>query len=404
MITSETIPASQRAAVLEAPGRLAVKEIPMWPLESYGDPDMVLVKVEACGVCGSDFRYFAGENPWAQHTLGKFVPNPPNIVLGHEFAGTVVGVLSAHNEHLLGKQVAPICSKVCGACAECRAGRTRLCPNTIHLGHGQGWGEQAYFPGAYADYVPAWGASCFELPSLVHVGYAALLDILAVAVHVANTGCIQHGKSVLCLGAGPAGNGIGQAAMAMGAKRVVYIDRSLTRIEIIKAQGKCIVMDTTKEVSDEYPDANLGEKDDVLSGENIGIVVNSIADTREELFKALLYLEPEGFASVFDSIGTSETVSLGVKSLAKGGTFVNLAVHDEPMAFNFLDLSGERTITTSCNFELGDYPTALAWLESGKFQVRDWIAPFVLEDLPSLFKEAVNGQAQNNIFKPVVYN
>lgn len=404
MITSEAIPTTQRAAVLEAPGRLKVKEIPMWPLESYGDPDMVLVKVEACGVCGSDFRYFAGENPWAQHTLGHFVPNPPNIVLGHEFAGTVVGVLSAHNEHLLGKQVAPICSKVCGACSECRAGRTRLCPNTIHLGHGQGWGEQDYFPGAYAEYVPAWGANCFELQHSVSVEYAALLDILAVAVHVANTGCIQHGKSVLCLGAGPAGNAIGQAALAMGARRVVYIDHSLYRIEKINAQGKCIVVDTTKETkSKKYPDAKLGEKDDVLTGENIGIVVKSIADTDVELLKWLRYLEPEGFASVFDSVGTSQTVGFGVKLLAKGGTFVNLAVHDEPMAFNFLDLSGERKITTSCNFELGDYPTALAWLQSGKFKVKEWIAPIVLDDLPWCFERAISGEADETL-KYMVFN
>lgn len=377
----------------------------MWPLESYGDPDMVLVKVEACGVCGSDFRYFAGENPWAQHTLGKFVPNPPNIVLGHEFAGTVVGVLSAHNEHLLGKQVAPICSKVCGACTECRAGRTRLCPNTVHLGHGQGWGEQDYFPGAYADYVPAWGASCFELPGSVHVDHAALLDILAVAVHVANTGCIQHGKSVLCLGAGPAGNAIGQAALAMGAKRVIYIDRSLSRIELIESQGNCLVMDATKIIkSSQFPEVSFGDTDDILSGKSIGIAINSITESLEELISTLSYLEPEGFASVFDSIGTSETVRLGVKALARGGTFVNLAVHDEPMVFNFLDLSGERKITTSCNFELGDYPTALAWLESKRFQVEDWIAPIVLKDLPAYFDRVVNGPPDSGIFKLVVYN
>ena len=150
MITKITIPAAMKAVVLEAPRRLALREIPVWPIDSYGDPDLVLVQVEACGVCGSDFRYYAGENPWAMHTLGRHVDNPPGIVLGHEYAGEVVAVADPQNEPLLGKRVAPVCSKVCGKCPDCRAGRTQLCPNTVHMGHGQGWGKRDFYPGAYA--------------------------------------------------------------------------------------------------------------------------------------------------------------------------------------------------------------------------------------------------------------
>jgi hypothetical protein len=102
MFTVEPIPESFRAGVLEGPERFTVREIPQWNLADFNDPDLVLIKVAACGVCGSDFRYYAGENPWAQHTLGRFVPNPPNIVLGHEYAGTVVAVQTEANRYLLG--------------------------------------------------------------------------------------------------------------------------------------------------------------------------------------------------------------------------------------------------------------------------------------------------------------
>src|SRR5688572_2107582 len=101
MIQSGAIPSTIRAGVLQHPRDLKVREIPQWPVEDYGDDDLMLIEVGACGVCGSDFRYFAGENPWAQHTLGKFMPNPPNIVLGHEYSGTVVAVLSEANLHWL---------------------------------------------------------------------------------------------------------------------------------------------------------------------------------------------------------------------------------------------------------------------------------------------------------------
>ena len=116
ILDGHKLPDKIQAVILEKPETLKVKEIPIWPIESYGDTNLLLVKVEACGICGSDLRYFKGENPWAQHTLGRHVENPPNIVLGHEFSGTVVAVLDKKHEHLLGKRVAPVCSKVCGVC------------------------------------------------------------------------------------------------------------------------------------------------------------------------------------------------------------------------------------------------------------------------------------------------
>lgn len=366
MYVCEPIPESMPAAVLVGPKRLELKEIPVWNLEDYDDPDMVLLRVEACGVCGSDFRYYLGENPWAQHTLGRFVPNPPNIVLGHEFAGTVVACRSEENRALLGKRVAPVCSKVCGRCEECRLGRTRLCPNTVHLGHGQGWGERDYYPGAYARYVPVWGASCFEVPQSVPVSEAALMDILAVCLHVAEQGAVQRGAPVLVLGAGPAGNGIAQAAKAMGASRVVLTDVSPEALEIAEQQSVGMPVDVRR-----------------LRPEDQERILGS------------------GYGSVFDTVGTAQTIDLGMRLLGKGGTFVNVAVHDEAIPFNFLRLGSERRMVTSCNFEVGDYPRALAWLESGVFRVKDWITPIQLQDLPGRFAETA-GAAQKGVFKMVV--
>jgi threonine dehydrogenase-like Zn-dependent dehydrogenase len=349
-----------RAAVLEAPHRLTVRDIPQWPLADYGDDDLVLLEVGACGVCGSDFRYFAGENPWAQHTLGRFVPNPPNIVLGHEYAGTVVEVASDRNRHLIGKRVAAICSKTCGACSECRSGRSRLCPNTVHLGHGQGWGERAFYPGAYAPYTLAWGATCFEISDDLPFDEAAMMDILAVCAHVADVGDVQPGRPVLCVGAGPAGNGVAQAALALGASHVVLLDKSRTALDVARIQG-------------------------------IGQALDTGDMTHEEVRDALAVLAPEGFGSVFDTVGSSATLDLALSALGKAGTLVNLAVHDEEVPINFLRLGSERRIVTSCNFEVGDFPRALAWLEAGRFRVREWLTPVEMDELPQRFAEAVSG-------------
>lgn len=370
MYTLETLPSQIPAAVLEAPHRLVVQDIPMWPLESYGDADLVLIKVAAVGVCGSDFRYFMGENPWAQHTLGRFVPNPPNIVLGHEYAGTVVAVQSEANKALLGKRVAPVCSKVCGACDDCRSGRTRLCANTVHMGHGQGWGEQPFFPGAYSKYALAWGASCYPISDQLSFEEAAMMDILAVCVHVTEQGRIQPGRPILTIGAGPAGNGVAQAALVTGASHAIVLDRSGAALEIATKQG-------------------------------IGKAINTSAMSNEEILSLLKKLAPEGFGSVFDTVGSADSLKLGIAALGKAGTLVNLAVHDEDIPLNFLRLGSERSIVTSCNFEVGDYAKALSWLEAGRLKVKEWLTPTALGELPGLFERITANPDEKGVFKLV---
>jgi threonine dehydrogenase-like Zn-dependent dehydrogenase len=357
MITNQPLPSTMKAVVLEAPRRLVLRDIPVWPIEAYGDPDMVLVKVAACGICGSDYRYYAGENPWSMHTLGRPIDNPPGIVLGHEFAGEVVAVVDEKSAGLLGKRVAPVCSKVCGACPECLSGRTQLCPNTIHMGHGQGWGKRDFYPGAYAEYVPAWGSSCFAIPDGLTCGEAAMMDILAVSVHVADQGDIQPGRPILMMGAGPAGNGIAQAARNLGAGRVVVTDVADAPLEAARMRG-------------------------------FDAVVDARGKSPRGLAEELAALAPGGFGSVFDSVGGRASFELGLGLLGKKGTLVNMAVHDLDIPVNFLRLGSERRITTSSNFATGDYPWALSWLESGRFVVNDWLTEVRLEDVPRMFAEA----------------
>ncbi|MCU0315736.1 MAG: zinc-binding dehydrogenase [Fimbriimonadaceae bacterium] len=367
---TQEIPQFFSAGILREPQNLIIDRIPLWPLADYGDDDLVLIEVGACGVCGSDYRYYLGENPWSQHTLGRFVPNPPNIVLGHEYAGVVVKVLHQRNKHLLGKRVAPICSKTCGRCEMCLSGRSRLCPNTVHMGHGQGWGDRDFFPGAYGRYAPAWGSSCFEVPDHVGLDEAAMMDILAVCVHVAHMGDIQPGRPILTIGAGPAGNGVAQAALALGASQAVLLDRSPLALSIADQQ-------------------------------KIGITLNTSNMADDEVVEQLRHIAPSGFGTVFDTVGNAASISLGLDVLGKAGTLVNLAVHDEPIPFNFMKLGSERKIVTSCNFEVGDYPLALSWLAAGRFRVKEWLTPVALHSLPSLFHQ-VTTEKEKSVFKLVI--
>ena len=155
-----------KALVLKSPQNLEIMDVPK-PTLSKGQ---VLIRVSKCGICGSDIRYFHGENPWAKQTLQKNIPNPPNIIFGHEFVGEVVEVHDSEDSHLIGKRVGVQTWIACGECESCRRGHENFCKKTKHLGHGQGWGEMDFYPGGMAEYCPAFSRHICELPENISEG------------------------------------------------------------------------------------------------------------------------------------------------------------------------------------------------------------------------------------------
>lgn len=343
-----------KAAVLRKPEVLELADIPPFTLE----PGMVSVRVEACGICGSDLRYFNGENPWALHTLGAELPNPPNIVLGHEFAGTVEKAASRDGEKLIGKRVAVLCFQTCGECGPCKSGLPNLCNRTKHLGHGAGWGERDYYPGGMAELCPAWAAGCIELPPSVSSEEAALLDVVGVGVHAVGVGNVQPGMTVAVLGVGPIGNAILQVARAAGAERVFATDVYDVALALARKAEATLVVDSRHE----------------------SVVERVRAATRDR-----------GCHVVFDTVGSDESLGWGLDLLAEGGTLVNMAVHAGTIRVNSLALGGERAIRTSCNFAPEEYPRALSLVASGAVKVRPWITHrFPLDDVQRAFDVGLN--------------
>jgi len=350
------------AAVLRRPGDLWATEI----AEFRPADDQVIVDVAACGICGSDLRYFDGENPWALHTLGVSLPNPPNIVLGHEFAGVVTD--PGRFPDLEGKRVAVMSFKTCGVCEHCRSGRENLCKNTMHLGHGAGWGEREYYPGGMATRCPAWGKLCFEMPDSMSYEDAALLDVVGVGLHAARVGGVGLGDSVAVFGAGPIGNAIMQASRAMGASKVFVIDVYDVALDIANKCGATLAIDANK-------------------SDPVSIVREANGDN---------------CAAVFDTVGSPESLRKCLDLLADSGTLVNMAVHDTEMPINALDLGSERAVRTSCNFLPEEFPLSLSLVSTGQINVRPWITHrFSLDDVVEAFDAALKKE-ENNAFKVMI--
>lgn len=339
-----------KAVVLRKAKTLELVDIPEYALT---EEDHVLIKVEACGICGSDLRYWAGENPWAMHTLGKHIDNPPNMVMGHEYAGKVVKVNSEKYEHLLGKRVGVQAYKVCGKCNFCKSGRENLCSKMIHMGHAQGWEDMDFFPGAFAEFCLGWADLLYPIPDNISYAEAAMGDILCVALHVVGRTNIYEDSNVLCFGGGPAGLSIAQVAKIKGAKNIFISEPSPLAREVIAKYDEFIIIDPNKE-------------------------------SVPEVIKK--HIEDQKFIAIFDSVGRNEQVNIGLPLLEEQGTYVNMAVHDEALEFNAQLLGSEKTITTSSNAFNKDLDKAYELLNTGALNVEPWITHrFSIEDYEKAF-------------------
>ena len=353
-----------KAAILTKPFNLVIRDIPQPKLRD----GWVLVKVIACGVCGSDIRYFAGENPWALHTLGRHQPNPPNIILGHEFAGEVVRVGAEADEHLIGKRVVVLPYEICGTCRECQRGDHHLCVNMIHLGHAAGWPEMPYYYGGMAEYCPVWTHRCHVIPDDLSFEEASCLDFVGVAYHAVRHGGLLFDKSVCVIGCGPIGHTICQLARSMGAARVFALDVYERAVEALRSLSFRNVYAGNGEAKKEIMEITSGCGVDV----------------------------------VWDTVGSKETVSLGIHVLAKTGRFINLATHDIDVSMNLMNLGSERRFLSSANYRVEEFSRALSLVASGKINLDAMTeSTFKLEEVRRAL-DLLQEKAQTQILKAII--
>ena len=356
-----------RAAVLEAAYRLVVREVPDPKIEK----DQVLVSVDASGVTPIDLSVFEGENPWAMRTRIARRTNPPNIILGHEIAGTVREVGDPGLSHLVGKRVGIIPFHPCGQCELCRAGRANLCRNMVYLGHSTGWlGHRDYFPGGMAQSCPVWADHCQVLPDGVSSEDAVFLDSLATAVHAVEMAQVRPGTSGLVIGCGPVGLGILQMAKRCGAEKLFASDTYPLALDLAAelTGARCIRADT----------------EDVMR-----VIRNETG--------------AQGVQFVFDTVGIPETQRQARTLLAPGGINVSLAITEHEMSFSLRDLMFERHITTSVNYFPQEFATAIAALADGSAKVNPYITHRLgLSEFPRII-ERLRVRKLHNALKAVVF-
>lgn len=202
-----------RAAVFKEAGRMAVEEL---PIPECGE-DGLLVKVHACGICGSDIRNF-------QSGLKDGIKNQ---IMGHEIAGEVVEAGRNVKRFRPGDRVALAPDVSCGQCWYCRRGLINLCENHRMLG--------THFPGGYAQYlaVPPEVLShgfAEPIPEGMDYDQAAFAETCAAVLACQERINVRMGQTIVIIGDGPVGCIHCETARARGAAQVILVGRGKLKL------------------------------------------------------------------------------------------------------------------------------------------------------------------------------
>ncbi|HLP18361.1 MAG TPA: zinc-dependent alcohol dehydrogenase family protein [Bacteroidota bacterium] len=187
-----------KAAVFEKTGSLTVCDVPLRPLND----DEMLIRVDACGICGTDVHIVAGESR-----------STPPVVLGHEFAGTVVDAGRHADIFAPGTNVAIDPNIPCGTCVYCRRGYVHLCERLRALGVDINGGMSEYCIIPYRQ--------AYALPPGLSIEHAAMIEPISCVVHGIDKAHIEAGESVVILGGGTIGMIMMQLARASGASTII---------------------------------------------------------------------------------------------------------------------------------------------------------------------------------------
>ena len=337
-----------KAIVYDAPRSFTYRDA----LEPVIDEDEVLIRVKACGVCGTDLHIHEGE----------FAPRFP-LIPGHEFAGEIASVGRAAGGWNVGDRVVANCNRACGHCFSCRRGQVLLCENL------QAYGVQ--MDGGFAEFMRVKAVDVFALSTLPW-REAIMVEPTACAVHGIDVLSMRPGSDVLMFGAGPTGQVLAQLLKQNGA----------VNLTVAAPPG---------------PKLALAER---LSADR---AVSIDRNDPEIHRRALKQISPNGFDYVIEATGAPAMCSEAMLQIRRGGTVLIYGVYPEGISFpvNPFDMF-RREITVKGSFaQIYDFGRALSYLESGRVKVSEIVSDeFALKDWNRALENAWQRRGIKSVLVP----
>ena len=216
-----------KAAVFYGKGDLRVEEA-VKPVAAKGE---ILIKVRACGVCGTDVHIFSGDEGAAKTT--------PPVILGHEFSGEVEETGEGVVDFRKGDRVCVDPNVLCGECFYCKSALGHFCE------HMQGIGTTVN--GGFAQYVAVPAKQAYKLADGTSFEEGAMTEPVACCLHGIDMCNIRPGDDVAVIGGGMIGLIMLQLARLKGAARVVLIEPVSQKRETALKLGAFMTVDPVKE-------------------------------------------------------------------------------------------------------------------------------------------------------------
>lgn len=258
-----------------------VKKLELSEMEKPVSVDgSVVFKVESAGICGSDIHNFDNGNP-------------KGLVLGHEFAGTVVDP-GNRDDLKVGDRITGLPISPCGVCYSCKSGNPQYCAVTWN----EAIGLSLTNPGGYAEYSSCRSDYIKKLPDNVSFDEGCMVEPSAVSLHAVNLADVKVGDRVLIVGAGIIGLMAAEFAKLDGASYVAIVEVNSKRGEKAKTYG----------FVDDYFDA----KD-------------------EHVIENLMKVSYGGFDKVIECCGNGAAVGEAIMTVKPGGTVVLVGVSTAPI-------------------------------------------------------------------------
>ena len=276
-------------------------------------PGQALLRVLACGVCGTDVHIFAGGKGSASVT--------PPVILGHELSGAVEALGPGVTGLKAGDLVSVDPNIYCGTCPSCRQGRKQLCRAMEAVG--------VTMDGGFADQCLAPASQCVVLPAGTDPELAALTEPLACCLHGIDRAAIRPGETVLILGGSTIGLMMLQRARLCGAARVVVSEPVAARRGLALELGADGAVDPLRE--------DLAERTEALLGGGANVVIECVGGRTGAAAQAVDAAGPGGRILLFgvphpEALLETSLCAIYQKELTILGSFVNPDTHSRAAA------------------------------------------------------------------------
>ncbi len=325
-----------KAAVFYGKEDLRVEEVAIPQLRD----DEVLVRVHACGICGTDAHIFCGDEGAAA--------TPKGTVLGHEFAGEIVAVGEAVNGFSVGDRVCVDPNKLCNECCYCKSGIGHFCKSMIGIG--------TTVNGGFAEYCAVPASQLYRFPESITYEAAAMTEPVSCCLHGIDLCNIRPGSTVAVIGCGMIGLLMLQLACLSGAATIIAIEPIKEKREIALSLGADYAFDSMA------------------------------ADFKEQLGAVTDRIE-----TVIECVGKTVTVEMAIDIAGNASTvmlFGLTAPGDEVAVKPFTLFKKEITLKSSF-INPYTFSRALSLIESGKIDVTSMIyAKRPLSELPEILSDA----------------